>query len=58
MIVRQMKAPHSGRWFRIEQDGETFTVRPKGGRKGGREETVHLSLHAALDRVNGDRPPE
>lgn len=55
MIVRQMKSP-AGRWFRIEQTGTTFVTRPKGGRKGGREEEAHASLDAAIDRVNRDRP--
>ena len=56
-IVRQVKSP-GGRWFRIEQNGTTFLVRPKGARKGGPSEEAFSSLTAALDRVNRDRPPE
>ena len=57
MIVRWMKSP-AGRWFQIEQNGTTYVTRPKGGRRGGREEESFSTLAAAMDRVNRDRPTE
>jgi len=50
-ITRQMKGGDA-RWWKIEQTGSIFIVRPKGSRRGGAEEESFSSLAAAIDRIN------